>query len=61
MYTNEITLLLFEKKGVGDIVQIWTNERCRQEGAKCQGRARCEFIKYICNDFYYRIVALEKR
>lgn len=60
MYTNDITLLLFEKKGVGDIVQIWTNEQRRQRGVQPTARARCEFVKYMCNDFFYKVVALEK-
>ena len=42
----------------GDIFSVWTNERLRQQGMPCLGRAYCQFIEYKNNDFYYKIVEM---
>ena len=44
----------------GDIFSIWKNERLRQQGMPCRGRAYCEFLEYSNNDFYYTIVAIDE-
>lgn len=44
----------------GDIFSFWKNERLRQEGMPCLGRAYCAFLRYSNNDFYYKIVAIDE-
>lgn len=44
----------------GDVFSVWENERSRQEGRPCLGRACCEFLEYRCNDFHYIVVAIDE-
>ena len=59
MYEGNITEKIYLPLKKGDIFSIWQNERLRQEGKPCRGRAYCEYLKYSCNDFYYKIVAID--
>ena len=60
MYEGMIKEKIYIPLKKGDIFSIWKNERRRQQGMPCRGRAYCEFIEYKNNDFYYKIVEIDE-